>query len=505
MAESDSTNNLPHPVKIVLILAADPKRMSRLRLDEEIREIEEVLRRSKHRNRFNIHAKLAINDKDIRRAMLDYEPQIVHFIGHGQEDGIFVEGEMGFPALISTKVLANLFELFSNSLECVILSACYSASQANAIKKHIKYVIGMKNEIKDKAAIEFAVGFYDALGAGKSVEDAFKFGCNAIQQIFPDLPEHLIPVLKKRKGIEKDIKKKPGKPGHLDHTSTLPSKSGEDFSPPKFIGNPRKKRLLSIILGLSIIFIAIAILTDAPAKIKGLFKRPPPTSSKVEPKPAKIIIKGRNISKEETLEISKEIMKIIKKFKHSDIKWEISLKTRAPQIEGKIFLLYPYQKIRLKNIRFSWSAPKGVKKCQLSIYDSESTKIWERKTTGNFLQLENPSVLFESGATYFWEVRSLPAGLAASKKSYFQVLSSAQEHDLSAHLQNIPVLEKTGSLIIPPQLTQAFILLHFQMLEESKEVVEKYLNDYPEDVRARKLILYIYKKMGWYWKLKNES
>ena len=55
----------------------------------------------------------------------------------------------------------------------------------------------MPKEIKDKAAIEFAVGFYDALGAGKSVEHAFKFGCNAVRQIFPDLPEYLIPVLKK--------------------------------------------------------------------------------------------------------------------------------------------------------------------------------------------------------------------------------------------------------------------------------------------------------------------
>ena len=56
----------------------------------------------------------------------------------------------------------------------------------------------MRKDIKDKAAIEFAVGFYDALGAGRSVEEAFKFGCNAILQVYPDIPEHLIPVLKNR-------------------------------------------------------------------------------------------------------------------------------------------------------------------------------------------------------------------------------------------------------------------------------------------------------------------
>jgi hypothetical protein len=34
------------------------------------------------------------------------------------------------------------------------------------------------------------------------VEDAFKFGCNGIYLKFPDTPEHLIPILKKREGVE---------------------------------------------------------------------------------------------------------------------------------------------------------------------------------------------------------------------------------------------------------------------------------------------------------------
>lgn len=57
----------------------------------------------------------------------------------------------------------------------------------------------MRKAIKDKAAIEFAIGFYDALGAGKSVEAAFKFGKNAILQMFPGMSEHSIPILKKKK------------------------------------------------------------------------------------------------------------------------------------------------------------------------------------------------------------------------------------------------------------------------------------------------------------------
>lgn len=186
-------------VKKILILSANPKATSRLRLDEEIREIEEGLRQSKHRGQFESRSKSAVRPRDIRKAMLEIEPQIVHFSGHGKEEGILVEDGLGFAVPVTSKALSGLFELFAEQVECVIFSSCYSESQADAVNEHIKFVIGMRGEIKDKAAIEFSVGFYDALCAGRSIEECFKFGCNAILQMFPDLPEHLIPVLKKKR------------------------------------------------------------------------------------------------------------------------------------------------------------------------------------------------------------------------------------------------------------------------------------------------------------------
>ena len=40
------------------------------------------------------------------------------------------------------------------------MNACYSETQADAINQHIKYVIGMTEQIEDTAAIKFAVNFY---------------------------------------------------------------------------------------------------------------------------------------------------------------------------------------------------------------------------------------------------------------------------------------------------------------------------------------------------------
>ncbi|MGB3788255.1 MAG: hypothetical protein WA949_09600 [Phormidesmis sp.] len=109
------------------------------------------------------------------------------------EAGLILEDPTGQPKRVSTASLEALFEIFADTVDCVLLNACYSERQARAIAQHIPYVIGMNQAIGDRAAIEFAVGFYDALGAGESIESAYKLGCVAIQ--LSNIPEHLTPTL----------------------------------------------------------------------------------------------------------------------------------------------------------------------------------------------------------------------------------------------------------------------------------------------------------------------
>ncbi len=73
-----------------------------------------------------------------------------------------------------------------------MLNACYSEVQAKAISQYIKYVVGMNTAIGDKAAINFAVAFYDALVAGENVQFAYDLGCSQLV----DLREDNTPVLK---------------------------------------------------------------------------------------------------------------------------------------------------------------------------------------------------------------------------------------------------------------------------------------------------------------------
>ncbi|MBD2409407.1 hypothetical protein FACHB389_13065 [Nostoc calcicola FACHB-389] len=188
---------MSNTVRTILVLAANPINQKRLRLDLEVREIDEGLRRSKHRDYFKLEQKWAVGTDELRRALLDFEPHIVHFCGHGSgTEGLVLEDkETGREKVVSTEALADLFELCKEHVECVVLNACYSEKQANAIVQHIGYVIGMSELIGDKAAVKFSVGFYDALGAGRSVETAYNFGRNAIQ--LENLPEYLVPIIKK--------------------------------------------------------------------------------------------------------------------------------------------------------------------------------------------------------------------------------------------------------------------------------------------------------------------
>jgi len=189
-------------MKTILILAANPKDTTQLRLDEEVREIDEVLRRAGRRDEFELKQQWAVRPRDVQQVMLDCNPAIVHFSGHGEgEQGLALEDGTGNIKLVDSAALAGLFKLFASQVECVILNACYSEVQAEAIAQYIGYVIGMNQPIGDKAAIEFAVGFYNALGAGRSYQDAFEFGCNGIQ--LAGITEYQTPVLKHNPNVAK--------------------------------------------------------------------------------------------------------------------------------------------------------------------------------------------------------------------------------------------------------------------------------------------------------------
>lgn len=184
--------------KKILFLGANPKETDQLRLGQEARDIEEGIRRARQRNDYQFVTKWAVRTADLRRYLLDEYPQIVHFSGHGKgANGLVFEDNSGNTQLVEAQSLANLFSLFSNTIECVVLNACFSDVQADAIAQHIPFVVGMDNAIPDVTAVQFAVAFYEALASGRGgVEFAFNYACVAIEM--DKLSGQGVPQLRKK-------------------------------------------------------------------------------------------------------------------------------------------------------------------------------------------------------------------------------------------------------------------------------------------------------------------
>lgn len=162
----------------MLYLAANPTDTQPLRLDEEIREMDTAFRQSEYRNRFDIRQHWAVRVIDLQSHLLRHQPNIVHFSGHGSKSsGIILEDVTGRSHLVSPRALSQLFSILKDNIRCVVLNACYSETQAQAIAEHIDCVVGMSSTIGDKAAISFAAAFYHALGYGRDIRTAFELGC----------------------------------------------------------------------------------------------------------------------------------------------------------------------------------------------------------------------------------------------------------------------------------------------------------------------------------------
>lgn len=177
----------------LLLVAASPLDQDRLRLGAEFRDIRNALQRSRNREEWKIESNEAVTVGDLRRALLDYRPTILHFSGHGGDDGgLCFEDAEGDSHSTDVVPLASLLHLFKNNLKCVVLNACHSYVQADAVRGEIDNVIGMRAAVDDDSAKEFAVSFYDAVFAGTDFRMAFDLGCSALD--LKNLPDSDAPV-----------------------------------------------------------------------------------------------------------------------------------------------------------------------------------------------------------------------------------------------------------------------------------------------------------------------
>lgn len=182
-------------------MAANPTNSTKLRLDEEIREIQAKIRAAEFRDSFELVSRWAVRPLDLLQTFNELKPHVVHFSGHGSSNAeLVLEDDDGTAKPVSEAALTALFRTVKDNIRLVLLNACHSESQAQAISHAIECTIGMNAAIGDEAAITFASTFYGALAFGRSVGQSFEQGRVAL--MLQGIPEESTPVLLARPGVD---------------------------------------------------------------------------------------------------------------------------------------------------------------------------------------------------------------------------------------------------------------------------------------------------------------
>ncbi len=165
----------------ILFLGANPdiinqegSEQSKLKLDKEAREIKESLTKSLNRDSINFETRWAVRTSDLFQAINEVNPTIIHFSGHGTEDGkLVLQDNTDKPKLVDIESIVKMIDASTDNLRLAVFNNCFSSQFAEYVVDSIEASIGMNDSISDEAAIIFASQLYSAIGFGNSLEKAF--------------------------------------------------------------------------------------------------------------------------------------------------------------------------------------------------------------------------------------------------------------------------------------------------------------------------------------------
>lgn len=166
---------------VVLFLGASPDGLSATRTDRELSALQRALAQRGSNERVELQCRPVIRPDELIAAVLETQPVVLHFGGHGTKDGhIVFESHDGEPAYIAPEVLCGLLEILGREarspVRCAVLSACYAAGVVARLTSGAEAAVGPVDTMSNVAAVSFALGFYTALANGQSVATSVELG-----------------------------------------------------------------------------------------------------------------------------------------------------------------------------------------------------------------------------------------------------------------------------------------------------------------------------------------
>jgi tetratricopeptide (TPR) repeat protein len=209
---------LPQPVQPLLVqpplrilgMIVSPRDLPSLDVAREKQRVETALGDLQKQRLIDLHWLEGQTWRDLQRAMRSGPWHIFHFIGHGGFDSNADEGVIALAdetGCAHRMLATELGRLLADhrSLRLALLNSCegargsehdvFSSTAAILVRRGLPAVVAMQYEITDRAAVEFARSFYEALAEGLPVDAAVSEARKAISLAVTNSVEWGTPVL----------------------------------------------------------------------------------------------------------------------------------------------------------------------------------------------------------------------------------------------------------------------------------------------------------------------
>jgi CHAT domain len=163
----------------IAFLATNPDPDASLRTDVECRDVKHAVRSTANGQSIKVELFPAATLEDLIDALNEFEPQVVHFSGHGGNGTVVFDKQnydTGGGMVLDFALVAKVIKSARTPPELLVLSACDTTTGAEQFLSTVSAVVAMSDEIDDPAACYFSARFYKSIASGATLQSALEQG-----------------------------------------------------------------------------------------------------------------------------------------------------------------------------------------------------------------------------------------------------------------------------------------------------------------------------------------